>query len=448
MTVNTTRLSSYYLKKNVSLAWPLALNALLMQSMLIIDILLVSPLGEISLAAMGIATTIIAFFLGLQIALGNGTQLIVGRMFGAKNAQGLVTTLASGFIINAIAACLFIAIIMLWGGDLVTLLAPDTALNKSVHDYLSVSQYILLVNAFAQVIIVFLNGQGNTKTPFQAYLIELPFNAIVSYLLIFGFTAFSFEGLGVQGAAWGSLAAVCLRFSYLFWFIRKSQLWKKFNIFQSVSWLDVTAHFNESLPIATNFLILSVGHTVYQLLFSQLTLHAYVAITLVFPWLRIATQFIVAWAQANAISITQALGQGKPSHIKPIVNSCIKVGLILSVVVALALYIFSLSVDVIYPNIEQQTLFALASIMPLYVTLPLIRTYNTIAGNSLRAVGQSIQVLRVHFVTQWVIALPLCTVMILYFELPLFWAFAILPLEEGLKAIPFHLMLTKAKNKV
>ncbi|GAC30970.1 hypothetical protein GPLA_0049 [Paraglaciecola polaris LMG 21857] len=36
--------------------WPLALNVLLMQSMLIIDICLVSPLRDVSLASMGIAT--------------------------------------------------------------------------------------------------------------------------------------------------------------------------------------------------------------------------------------------------------------------------------------------------------------------------------------------------------------------------------------------------------
>lgn len=205
-------------------------------------------------------------------------------------------------------------------------------------------------------------------------------------------------------------------------------------------------HFKEIFPVATNFLVLSIGNTIYQLLFSQLELYSYVAVTLIFPWLRIATQFVVAWAQANAISITQAIGQEKHSHIKSIIESCIKLGLILSVLVATALYGFSLSVALIYPDVEQQTLMALASIMPLYVALPLIRTYNTIAGNSLRALGQSVQVLKVHFIAQWFVVLPLCGLFVLYFELPLFWAFALLPLEEAIKAIPFYLMLSKAQK--
>ena len=89
-----TRLSQFYLRKNGSLAWPLATNALLMQSMVIIDTLLVSPLGEISLAAMGIAGTIITFILGLQLALANGTQLIIGRFEKPTRSHSVVLSRA------------------------------------------------------------------------------------------------------------------------------------------------------------------------------------------------------------------------------------------------------------------------------------------------------------------------------------------------------------------
>ncbi|TYK66973.1 MATE family efflux transporter [Colwellia echini] len=438
--MNAEQLRSIYLRKNLSLAWPLAFNALLMQSMLIIDLLLISPLGEVSLAAMGIATTIIAFFLGLQIALANGTQLIVGRIFGAKDKARLQKAFGSGLFISVSAALIFILLLVLWSDNLTGLLTQDPFIAEQIHNYLSVAQYILLFNAITQTITVYLNGQGNTKTSLQVYLIEVPFNALMSYLLIFGVDNVSM-GLGVVGAAYGSLAAVLLRLILLFSYVLKQKVLPEV---KRKTYLDVTAikaHFTEIMPIAANFLVLSVGNTVYQLLFSQLNIYSYVAITLVFPWLRIATQLIVAWAQASAISITQAIGQGNINHIKPIIDSCLKLGAVLACLVALCLYGFSLSVELIYPKVEQQTLIALASITPLYVLLPLIRTYNTISGNCLRAMGKSMQVLNIHFVTQWVIVLPLASYFILVAELPLFWAFALLPLEELLKSVPFHYML-------
>ncbi|MBU2675677.1 MAG: MATE family efflux transporter [Gammaproteobacteria bacterium] len=437
-----------YLRKNLSLAWPLALNALLMQSMLIIDTLLVSPLGEIPLAALGIATTIIAFFLGIQFAIGNGTQLMVGRIAGAGDAHGLRRTLSDGVLISVIAALLFFVAITIFSDNLIALLTRDEQLRTQAGIYLAITKYLLIANAISQTFTVFLNGQGDTKTAFKVYLLEVPFNTVMSYLLIFGVQSLSFEGLGVAGAAVGSLAAVLLRLVLLLRHIRKLPVIDGFRVKEQFAARQVRAQFREILPIATNFVVLSLGITIYQLLFSQLEIYSYVAVTLVFPWLRIATQIIVAWAQANSISITQAIGQSKHTHLKPIVESCIWLGLAMACGVSLALFGFSHLVPVIYPKVEQQTLAAMASIAPLYILLPLVRTYNTIAGNSLRAMGKSVQVLQVHFFAQWLVVLPLCALFVLYFELPLFWAFALLPAEEIIKAIPFHRMLSHSINQV
>ncbi len=425
----------------------MALNALLMQSMLIIDTLLVSPLGEIPLAALGIATTIIAFFLGLQFAIGNGTQMIVGRIAGARDQKGLQRTLSDGMLISLTAALLFVLAIGTIGDNLIALLTADQQLREQANVYLAISKYLLLASAISQTFTVFLNGQGDTKTPFKVYLLEVPFNTLMSYFLIFGVQSLSVEGLGVAGAAFGSLAAVLFRFFFLLSHIRKLPAMDGYRITEQIAAGKVSTHFHEVLPIATNFVVLSLGVTVYQLLFSQLDIYSYVAVTLVFPWLRIATQIIVAWAQANSISITQAIGQGKHSHVKPIVESCIRLGLIMAGVVSLALFGFSQLVSVIYPKVEQQTLVAMASIAPLYISLPLVRTYNTIAGNSLRAMGKSFQVLQVHFIAQWLVVLPLCGLFVLYLELPLYWAFALLPAEEIIKAIPFYRMLRQSINQ-
>lgn len=442
MTAKQPDLAQAYLRKNLSLAWPLALNALLMQSMLIIDTLLVAPLGEITLAALGIASTIIAFFLGIQFAIGNGTQLMVGRIAGAGDAHGLRRALSDGVLISVTAALLFFVAITVLGDNLIALLTQDEQLRTQASVYLTISKYLLFASAVSQTFVVFLNGQGDTKTPFKVYLLEVPFNTVVSYLLIFGVQSLSFEGLGVAGAALGSLAAVLFRLVILLRHISNLPVIADFRIKEQIAARQFRAQFHEILPIATNFVVLSLGITIYQLLFSQLEIYSYVAVTLIFPWLRIATQVIVAWAQANSISITQAIGQGNHSHLKPIVESCLRLGLIMACGVSLALFGFSHLVPVIYPKVEQQTLVAMASIAPLYILLPLVRTYNTIAGNSLRAMGKSVQVLQVHFFAQWLVVLPLCALFVLYFELPLFWAFALLPAEEIIKAIPFYRMLS------
>lgn len=453
---------SSHTKKTLKLAWPLALNALLMQSMLMIDTLLVSPLGEIPLAAMGIATTIVFFVFGIQFALSNGTQLIVGRAFGSQDKRALFLALLTGLSINVFFALLFLGAIALFGELIAASLTDDAEIALQVGYYLAISQFLIVLNAITQSLAAFFNGSGKTSTPFTAYVIELPVNTCISYLLIFGIDenfvlwsllqtlglaeSLSFAGLGLQGAALGSLCAIFVRLLYLSAHLCNANLQyisMSFKEFMS----DCSNHFKEASPIAANFILLSIGNTIYLLLFSQLDVYSYVAVTLIFPWMRMGTQFISAWAQASAIFISQLIGQSQSGAIKHLFHNSIKIGLSMALVVAAGFYVLSTLMPHIYSQIDAKTQLALSSIAPLYVLLPIVRTFNTISGNSLRAMGFSMQVLKIHFYCQWLMMLPACALIVLYFELSLFWAFLLFPLEEIVKAVPFYKMLKRAGLK-
>jgi putative MATE family efflux protein len=428
--------SNTYIRKNIALAWPLAVNALLVQSMLMIDTLLVAPLGDLPVAAMGIATVIVAFVLGIQIAIGNGIQLLVGRAFGANSHCDLAVVYWSGLIISISISLFFLLILIFFDTELIAYITDDTLLAQLVENYISITKYIVLITAYTQVCTALFNGCGNTKVPLKGFMIELPVNALLSYLLINGFAMY--EGLGLEGAAWGSLVAVTLRAAFLHIALTKE---KKVELTypQNRKFLhEVRLQFIEISPIAANFFVLSIGATIYQLLFAQLELFSFVAITLIFPWLRAGTQFPNAWAQASAISISQIIGQNKTQDLKFFISSCTQVGMILSVIIAALFFVLSQCMQFVYPNIEPETQIALMLIAPLYIILPVIRAYNTVSGNILRALGNSNLVLKIHFITQWFISLPICALLIIQFDVSIFWAFAMLPIEELLKTIPFY----------
>ncbi|WP_417697786.1 MATE family efflux transporter [Psychromonas sp.] len=440
--------SQSYVKKNFSLAWPLALNGLLMQSMLMIDTLLVSPLGEIPLAAIGIATTIVAAVLGIQMALANGTQLVLSRAVGAKNQNSLSKALWSGFFINAAVAVLFWIILTIFDRPLIALLTDKINLHQEIADYLNISKYIILFTAVTQVMIALFNGLGKTKIPFKGYLIELPVNAILSYLLIHGYhisEGLSYHGLGVQGAAIGSVIAITIRMVYLGLYMHLEPDF----IFSppktgSNMLVNMRAHFIEIFPIAANVTILLIGATIYQLLYSQLAINAYVAITLVMPWIRAGTQFIAAWSHSSAITVSQAIGSKKMDDLVKNVDTSIDIAVIISILCAALFGVMSLFMSQIYPNLDETTYQALAIIAPLYIFLPIVRGYNTVHGNILRAVGQTTAVFKINFTGQWLISIPLCAFLILGLDASIFWAFAIQPFEEVVKALPFRQLARKS----
>lgn len=440
--------SQSYVKTNFSLAWPLAMNGLLMQSMLMIDTLLISPLGEIPLAAMGIATTIIASILGVQMALANGTQLVLSRAVGSGNDETLSKAFFSGFLINCTIAIFFWIILTLFDRSLIALLTDNIQLHQEITEYLAITKYILLYTAITQVIIALFNGLGKTKVPFKGYLIELPLNALLSYFFIHGYQfsdTLAFEGMGVQGAALGSIIGITVRMVYLGLSMHVSPQIKLIKPQYDSSLLrNIRLHFIEIFPVAANVTILMIGATIYQLLYSQLEINAYVAITLMMPWIRAGTQFIAAWSHSSAITISQAIGSKKMDDLTKNVDTSIDIAVIISLVSALLFFGMSLVIADIYPNLDATTYDALAIIAPLYIFLPIVRGYNTVHGNILRALGKTTAVFKINFTGQWVISIPLCALIILVFDGSIFWAFAIQPFEEIVKALPFRHLARKS----
>ena len=425
-----------YLRKNLSLAWPLAINVLLVQSMLMIDTVLVAPLGEIPVAAMGIATAILAFALGVELAIGNGIQLLVGRAYGSKKQADLIVAFWVGLFINVTTSLFFFFAVVFFGAEMVGALTDNADIERRVLSYLSITKYIILFTGFTQVCTAFYNGCGNTKITLKGFMFEIPINAILSYFLIYGIG--SFNGLGLEGAAWGSLIAVSLRTIYFYVVLKLDNNVNLTYPQQRPFRVEMHPQAAEIFPIAANFFVLFIGASVYQLLYAQLDLSSFVAITLIFPWIRIGTQMVSAWSNASAINISQALGQNETQHLRPFISACTKATIALSLFVAVLFFLLSQFVHIIYPNVEAETYSALAIIAPVYILLPIIRGYNSLAGNILRALGESTRILKLHFITQWVISLPVCAVLILYFNVPVFWAFAMMLIEEILKTYHFH----------
>ncbi|MEI6896859.1 MAG: MATE family efflux transporter [Psychromonas sp.] len=437
-----------YVKKNIALAWPLALNGLLMQSMLMIDTFLVSPLGETPLAAMGIATTIVAAILGIQMALANGSQLVLSRAVGSGNNSALSKAFWAGLLINCAVASLFWLFLTLFDHNLIELLTDNRALHQQINDYLSISKYIVLFTALTQVMTSLFNSLGKTKVPFKGYLIELPINALLSYVLIHGYQSTGilyFEGIGVQGAALGSIIAITVRLLYLSLYLHLSP---EVNITAPPTGKsmgrNIRQHFTEIFPIAANVTILSIGVAMYQLLYAQLEINAYVAITLVMPWIRAGMQVIAAWSHSSAITISQAIGSRKMDSLVRDVNTSIDIAVIISILCACFFAVISLVIADIYPSLDEATYQALKAIAPLYIFLPIVRGYNTVHGNVLRALGKTTAVFMINFTGQWIISIPLCALIIFVFDASIFWAFAIQPFEEIVKALPFRYLARKS----
>jgi Na+-driven multidrug efflux pump len=432
------------MRQTVAIAWPLLINAILHQSMVVIDTLLVAPLGSISVAALGVSSTFLFFCLGVQFAFANGTQLILARYMGAEDHAKIHNHFLSGLVINLSVTLVFSTLLFFFPTALLHRIINDADVVQLVATYLRIGSATLLFASASQIIIARFNAARMTRIPLAGLGLEIPANLLVSLLLIHGIPGF-IEGLGLAGAAWGSLAAMAVRTGYLV--IRAKQLLLNQNDQKTerITFSTVKAHSTEASPIALNYLTLTTGIMVYQLLFAQLPVLQYSAIVLLLPWVRMGGQVGTTWGQATSIQISRLIGKNKHNELKDFLNNSLRFTVGLSLLVSSLFLALSFLLPKIYTNTDPKTLATLWMIAPLFVLLPLVRIFNTVLGQSLRALRKSRYVLKVHVMTLWGIALPICAILV-FFDASVFWVFSILILEEILKTWPFLSQTLKLKR--
>ena len=423
-----------------SLAWPMACNGVLLQSVTVIDLTLIAVLGDVSLAAFGVGSAIVTFILGIQMAIAGGTQFILSRAIGAGDTRKVGLEVAAAVIVN-LAFTLLAIVLLFFGTDALVhaIIADDTVAVQAIS-YIKISLWLMVFSSFSHVFVVYFNSCKKTRIPLYGFMLEIPFNVVCSAILIYGLLGV--PEMGLAGAAWGSVAAIVIRFAYLALRFKQEVNRGAVSGFGAVNYTAAKSHLVEVTPVVANFAVLLTGQMMFQVLFAQLSVAAFAAITLIMPWIKIGGLFVNSWAKASTIFVSQFIGQGDAKSIKPFVLQSSLIATLMSLVMMFCYFLFSLSLPHIYSNLSAETITALAIIAPSYILIPIFRTSNMFCGNMIRAMGESYSIVRINIVTLWFIALPTGALLI-YLNAPLLMVFSIILFDEIMKFYKFRKTLHK-----
>ena len=426
-----------------NVAWPMAFNAILIQSTTLVDLLLIAGLGDVAVAGYGIAAAIVAFVIGVQFAIANGTQLVLSRAVGGGDINKIGAEVASGWVANLGFSVVALIFLLFTVDPIIHLISHDPAVAEQAISYVRASLCLLLFSSFSQVIVVYFNANKKSRIPLYGFMIEIPLNVLCSIVLVNGL--WGAPEMGLAGAAWGSVAAVFVRFSYLLYRFNEEKLKGFVAGFNVVSRASVKAHLDEVIPIVANFVVLLIGQMLFQVLFAQLPVSSYAAITLILPWIKIGSMFVNSWTQASTIFVSQLLGKSDFKAIPPFVAQSRLIATLMSFLMVIGFYIFSQLIPHMYHNLSSETLLTLAIMVPAYIFIPIVRTNNMFCGNMIRAMGDSYLIVRINIVTLWCMSLPLCALLI-YIDAPFIMVFSIIIFDEILKFYPFMRTLRRKLN--
>jgi putative MATE family efflux protein len=171
---------------------------------LLTDTVIVSRLPAPALGAVGVASTVLSFLVGLCVFLAYGTTAAVARQIGAGNTRQAMRQGVDGLWLAAGVGLAIIAVVWPLAPSLVHLIGAEGELARQAVTYLRISLLgvpaMLLVLAGTGV----LRGMQDTRTPLMVSVGSFTLNAVLNVVFVLGL------GWGVAGSAWGTVLAQSL----------------------------------------------------------------------------------------------------------------------------------------------------------------------------------------------------------------------------------------------
>ncbi|MGB1235947.1 MAG: MATE family efflux transporter, partial [Planktomarina sp.] len=358
------------------------------------------------------------------------------------------SVLVSGMLVSLGIGAVGVFCILIWGGSLIRMLAPSPEVAVQAHNYLLIFSIVILAEAIGQCIASFFNGCSQSKLPLYGYLISVPINITSSIVLIHGY--WGLPSLGVAGAALGSAIAIMLQ--TLFWsvlLLRTNRTLLRVRGWHHHTFVPtVKRHIRFALPIAATFISATLSTHVCSLIYANMSLNGFAALTLIAPWNMLAGQVSMQWTQATGILVAQLLGKRTPEPVlDQFLSRAWRGAFFAAGLVSLIFLIMCLSLDIIYPNLTTETRMILFGFMPILLIIQFPRTTNAICGNTLRASGDTVYVMHIFIWSQWAFRVPATALLILYFDVSAFWILSLFLWEEVLKFPAFHRRLWRGDWK-
>jgi len=253
------------IKRNVILlAIPMLLEMLMATIFSVVDMIWVGKLGTPAIAAVSMCSVILMLFFSLVVGIGVSSTAMISNRIGRKDAE------AGALIFHTLlfAACLCFVYVassgysrrmMLWMGA-VGSVVPMGA------EYLRISLLWGGVSIFLFSINSLFRGAGHALEAMLVLTVANGVNLVLDPILIFGFGPI--PGMGVEGAAWGTVFSHCVGVMLqFFWLVRgkKAHLYLDFSritirlaILKRMFLIAVPASLQLLLRIASTFVLMKI----------------------------------------------------------------------------------------------------------------------------------------------------------------------------------------------
>ena len=409
-----------FLKRLAAIAIPIALQNLLTTTASMVDTMMVAPLGEKSVGALGLCAQFSSLMFSGYWGFVGGGMLFFSQYFGAEDDAGIERSYGLTWLCMMSVALTFACLAVFFPETIMRLYTDKTSIQEIGVQYLQIVGIAYVLQVFSMAVSALLRSTQRVRIPLIASAASVSANLLLNWILIYG--KLGFPAMGIQGAALATTIAAAINLAALYLMAWRTDYPYLFRIRNHFSWTltHVAMFFRKCFPILCNEILIGVGNMIINVTLGRQP-ESVIAALAVFRTIEgLIIGFFAGFSNASSVLVGTCVGGGQLKtayeRAKRLIYLCsgiiFLVGLILFSVHGPLLHAMSLS----GASYEAGTFF-----LGFYVIVAVIRMGNWIQNDTYRASGDAVYGTVLEIVFMYLMLIPCVLLAAFVLKLP-YWA--------------------------
>lgn len=408
----------------ISIAIPIIIQNLIGSSLNMIDTLMIGQVGEIEIAAVGIANQIYLLILWGLTGICSGGMIFISQFWGKKDIKNIQKMLGLVLIIGTIFTAIIILIIETFPNTIIGFFTQSPEVIESGVAYIRVVAITYIISAFSFSYGFASKGIGQTRIPMIASIWGVVANIVLNTIFIFGMGPI--PAMGVVGAAWATVIARLIEAVILIGniYIKEDILAIRIKHIVEIPKNLILTAWQPILFVTLNEVLWAMGAILYTVAYGSIGPQALAAVQISSTVINFLFVVIHGMATAATTLVGNKIGENKFDLAKDYANRIVKICCMLGIVITIILL---LAMDPIVNMFAVSEGVKQASKKILYITgIPLtLRVFNSLMTiGILRGGGDAKAAFIIEVGTIWLVGVPLSFAAALWWKLPIEWVVA------------------------
>ena len=300
-----------FLKSLAVIAIPVALQNLLTTTGSMVDTMMIAPLGETTVGAIGLCAQFSSLLFSGYWGFVGGGMLFFAQYWGAKDDDGIDRSYGVTLTCLMTVALLFACAAIFAPRLVMSIYTDKESIREIGVKYLRVVGFAYPMQVFSVAMSSLLRSTERVKIPLYASIASVLTNVIMNWILIYG--RFGLPAMGVEGAALATVMAAAVNMIVVLVLAKAQGYPYLFHLNKNFRWTKafIAEYLRKCFPIICNEVLIGVGNMGINIVLGRQSEQAIAAIAVFRTLEGLVIGFFSGFSNAASVLVGKSVGAGE-----------------------------------------------------------------------------------------------------------------------------------------